>query len=99
MANKDPVLNGDSLADECMAGDLAICANLDAFLYFDEGSYLRVIPDLAPVEVYEGVQFYALPQFQNSDNERKLVFVAYLKTHLGEAEIEINGGLAVKKAT
>jgi hypothetical protein len=38
-------------------------------------------------------------EVQNSDNERKLVFVAYLKTHLGEAEIEINGGLAVKKGT
>ena len=38
-------------------------------------------------------------QHQSSDNERDLVLITYPKMNLGEADIEIKGGLAVEKGT
>ena len=46
-----------------MAGYLAIRSDFGAFLNFDEGADSRVVTYLAPIQVHEGVQLHAFPEF------------------------------------
>ena len=49
VTNKNIVFNGHPLADEGMAGDLAIFADFNALLNFNECANLRIVADLAAV--------------------------------------------------
>jgi hypothetical protein len=58
------VLDDNAFADKTVAGDLTTFAHRHIFLDFHERTDLRLIPDLAPVQIYElrepdiGSQFY-----------------------------------------
>jgi hypothetical protein len=53
MADEDLVLDGDALADERVARDLAPLADGGVLLDFDERADLRVVADTASVEIDE----------------------------------------------
>ena len=51
VADEDIVFDDDSLADERVTRDLAALADVGVLLDLDEGAYLRLVADLAPVEI------------------------------------------------
>jgi hypothetical protein len=63
MSNQHVVLNDDAFADKGVARDLAASANTGIFLDLDECADLRLVPDLAPVQIDELREPDVLPQF------------------------------------
>ena len=51
--DEDVVFNDDAFADKGVAGDLAAFADAGIFLDFHECADLRLVPDLAPIQIYE----------------------------------------------
>jgi hypothetical protein len=62
MTDEHMVLDRDTLANECMTGDLASAPDEGAFLDFDKGSDLCLVADLASVQVDELGKLDVLPQ-------------------------------------
>jgi hypothetical protein len=62
MPHKDIILDGDSLANESMAGYLAAPTNDRPLLDLHKRPHLGVVPDGASVEVREIEDFHTLTQ-------------------------------------
>jgi len=60
VADEYVVLDPYPFADKRVARDLAIVANRGVLLDLDESPDLRVIPDLAAIEIYEFRKFNVL---------------------------------------
>src|SRR6185437_16263063 len=63
VADKHAVFDGDPLANETVAGDLATPAHLGVLLDFDEGADLGFVPNFAAVQIDEPGQADPPPQF------------------------------------
>jgi len=59
MPDKNFVLQRDTLADKCMAADLAAASDFYAFLNFNKGSDFNIVTYLTPIQVGE-------PKYPNS---------------------------------
>jgi hypothetical protein len=62
VTNEDFILDRHAFANERMAGDLTIAPDPGILLDLHEGSDLRVIANLTPVQVYEISQFHVPAQ-------------------------------------
>jgi hypothetical protein len=63
MPDKYIVLQNHAFTDESVAGDFAAGTDAGAFLNLNKGANLHVIPDLAAVEIGEGVNSHAFAHF------------------------------------
>ena len=62
VAYEDAVLDRHTLADERVAGDLAVLADNRVLLDLHESAYLAVVPDCASVKVEELRKLYVFPE-------------------------------------
>jgi hypothetical protein len=53
VSDKDVIFDSDAFANESVAGNLASAPDPGVLLDFDKGTYLCLVPDLAPVQIYE----------------------------------------------
>jgi hypothetical protein len=63
VTDKNVMFDGDTFADEGVAGNFTVFTDLCAFLNFNEGAYLRIIADFTAVEVDEVEDFDAFTEF------------------------------------
>jgi|HubBroStandDraft_6_1064221.scaffolds.fasta_scaffold21448_4 hypothetical protein len=68
MSDENVVFNRDPLTYECVTGDFAIFPDRRVFLYFNERSDLRVVPDFAPVQIDEFGKLHATSQLHARRN-------------------------------
>lgn len=63
MTNEDIIFYCHPLADKGMALDLTVFANLGSFLDFNECTYLALVTNLAPIQVYEVIDYDPFTKF------------------------------------
>ena len=63
VADENGVFDGHAFAEEGVAGDFAMGADLHAFLDFDESANFGVVADFAAVKIHEGEDLDILAEF------------------------------------
>jgi hypothetical protein len=62
VAHEDVVFDGDAFADEGVAGNLAVSADLGVFLDLDKSADFCVVVDLTAVQINKWRELYVLSQ-------------------------------------
>ena len=79
MTHKYLVLDRHAFADEGVALNLAPCADLGAFLNLHKSADRRIVTDLTPVEVHEGIQLHVAPQLHvGRDSTQQAISLSHI---------------------
>src|SRR5258708_6483738 len=73
VAYENIILNGHSFADKSMAADFAMFADLGVLLDLHKRAYLRLIADLATIEIDEFGELYVFSQLHIGSDALMLV--------------------------
>ncbi len=109
VADEDVVLDHDAFTNEGVARDFAMFADDRILLDFDESTYLRLITDLAPVEIYKLGELHTLTKLYVGSNAHERIRCMFSFFHIfhraqqdnavGPLNRRPRGGAAIRSTT